>query len=69
MVFVVLIGYVLLGIYEFVPLYKENKRREFIVNLFLGVISFVLAVLLSFRVDIPSPTKPIEKLISNILMK
>lgn len=69
MFFVVLIGYVLLGIYEFVPLYKENKRKEFFVNLFLGVISFVLAVLLSFRVDIPSPTKPIEKLISNILMK
>ncbi len=67
MFFVFFIGYALLGIYEFVPLYKENKKKEFYVNLALGLISLVMAVLLSFKVNIPSPAELIEKVIYYIL--
>lgn len=60
---VVILIYALLGIYEFVPLYREKRWREFYVNLGLGVISFILAFLISIDVKIPSPLKPIEPII------
>lgn len=67
MFIVILIGYVLLGIYEFIPLYKEKRWKEFYVNLGLGVVSFTMAVLISLKVDIPSPVVPIERLIYTIM--
>ena len=61
MVIITVLGYILLGIYEFVPLYKEGKWAEFKVNLGLGIVSFTVAVLLSLDVKIPSPGKPIAE--------
>lgn len=63
MFIIVLIGYGILGIYEFVPLYMEKRWKEFYVNLALSVISFTLALLISLKVKIPSPLKPVESII------
>jgi len=60
----VLAGYILLGIYEFVPLYKEKRWREFYVNLALTLISFTAAFLISVNVKIPSPAMAIEMIIN-----
>ncbi|AGC67635.1 hypothetical protein Cst_c06170 [Thermoclostridium stercorarium subsp. stercorarium DSM 8532] len=60
----VIIGYALLGIYEFVPLYKQKKWKEFYVNLVLTLISFIMAFLISINVKIPSPAKLIGKVIT-----
>lgn len=69
MIVITLIGYVLLGVYEFIPLYKEKRMKEFRVNLFLGLVSFTVAVLLSFDVRLPSPLKPIQSIYFMILGK
>lgn len=69
MVVVTLIVYALLAIYEFVPLYKEKRWREFYVNLVLSVISLVLAFLISINVKVPSPLKPIEPIIYSLIGK
>jgi hypothetical protein len=66
LVFVIL-GYALLSIYEFFPLYKENKQKEFYVNLVLGIISFTMAILISLRINIPSPAEAIKIVINYIL--
>ena len=50
MCIIVILSYVVLGIYEFVPLYKEKRWKEFYVNLGLSLISFTLAFLISFNV-------------------
>jgi len=63
---IVIAGYILLGIYEFVPLYKEKRWKEFYVNMVLTFISFSLALLISIDVKIPSPVKPIEAIIKTI---
>lgn len=62
----VIAGYVLLGIYEFVPLYKEKRWKEFYVNLALYLVSFVMAFMISVNVKVPSPAKPIEEVIYSI---
>jgi len=60
---IVFVGYALLGIYEFVPLYKEKMWKEFYVNLGLTLISFTVAFLISINVKIQSPARLFEAII------
>jgi len=62
----VLLGYTLLAVYEFVPLYKQKLWNDFLVNTALGIISFTIALLLSLDVKIPSPEAPIRYVITTL---
>lgn len=64
-----IIGYTFLAIYEFIPLYKQKYWKDFWVNAILGIFSFIIAILLCLDVQIPSPAKPIGKLIISIFGK
>ena len=64
-----IIGYALLAIYEFIPLYKQELWRDFWVNTVIGIISFTIAILLCLDVKIPSPEKPIREFIILIFGK
>lgn len=65
----VLFGYALLAVYEFVPLYKQKLWNDFSVNTALGIISFIIALLLSLDVKIPSPEAPIRYVITILFGK
>lgn len=65
----VIIIYAFLAIYEFIPLYKEKKWGDFIVNAVLWTLSMVIVLLLCFDVEIPSPQEPIRKFIESIFGK
>ncbi|EPR09612.1 hypothetical protein [Ruminiclostridium papyrosolvens] len=69
MIIFVIIGYTFLVIFSFIPLYKKKLWSDFWVNSILGVLSFTIAVLISFNVKIPSPAKPIANLITSIFGK
>lgn len=69
MLLLVLLGYVLLAAYDFVPLYKQKLWADFWVNIILGFFSFTVAVLLCFKVKIPSPEGPIREFITSIFGK
>ncbi len=69
MIVFVIIGYVFLVIFTFIPLYKKKLWADFWVNIILGALSVTMAVLISLNVNIPSPAKPIEHFISSILGK
>ncbi|AEY68027.1 hypothetical protein Clo1100_3916 [Clostridium sp. BNL1100] len=69
MITFVVIGYTLLVIFDFIPLYKKKLWHDFWLNSFLGLLSFIIAALISFNVKIPSPAKPIETLITSIFGK
>lgn len=69
MIILAVIGYVLLAIYEFIPLYKQKLWNDFWVNAIIGFFSFMVAVLLCLDVKIPSPVRPIRELITSIFGK
>jgi hypothetical protein len=64
-----IIGYALLAIYEFIPLYKQKLWPDFWANTLLGLFSFTIAILLCLDIKIPSPEKPIRDLITSIFGK
>jgi len=63
MFILVIISYVLLLSLELITLYKKKYWKDFWVNLSLGSISFIMALLISFHVRIPSPAIPIKEII------
>jgi hypothetical protein len=69
MFLLVIAAYTLLVIYEFIPLYKQRLWRDFSANAVLGILSFTTAMLLSFKVKIPSPAVPIQDFITSIFGK
>lgn len=66
MIFIVLIGYALIVFLDIIPTYKDGTRKEFWVSTGILSVSFVLFILLSFEVQIPSPADPLEQLITTI---
>lgn len=66
MVALVIIVYGLIVLLDTVPIYKEKPRKDFWVSTSLLAISFIVSVLLSFGMDIPSPAGPIKQLINMI---
>lgn len=69
MLALVIIGYALLVVFEFIPLYKQKLWRDFWANTVIGIFSFTIAVLLSLDVKIPSPIKLIQEFITTIFGK
>jgi len=65
----VILGYIIIGFIEIVPLYKKKQKKELILYSITFTITFVMSVLLSLGVKIPSPAKPIEKIVLTILGK
>jgi len=64
----VVVAYAFIGFIEWKPLLKNGDKKGFAVNLGLTVISFVIAILLSLNVKIPSPAKPISDLVRMLFL-
>jgi hypothetical protein len=69
LIILIIAGYSILLIYEFVPLYKQRLWHDFWVNAILGVLSFTVAILLCLDVVIPGPERPIREFITSIFGK
>lgn len=69
MIVLAIIGYALLAIYEFIPLYRQKLWSDFWAYTAIGIFSFTIAILLCLDVKIPSPVKPIRELIVSIFGK
>lgn len=65
----VIIAYSILAFFEFRLLYKQKRWNDFWTNTVLGIFSLTVAILLCLNVMIPSPAKPIQKLITSIFGK
>lgn len=66
MFILVIIIYIVLLTLELIPLYKNKIWKDFYLNLSLGFFSFIIALLISLHVNIPSPAKAIEKVILSL---
>lgn len=69
MILLVVIIYLVLAIYEFIPLYKQKLWKDFWINAVLFTLSFTMIILISLDVKIPSPEKPIREFITSIFGK
>ncbi len=69
MYILIILGYLIIGTIEIVPLYKNNKKKELVVYSIFFSAAFVISLLLSLGVKIPSPAKPIETIVNAILGK
>lgn len=69
MLIIVLAAYIIIGVYDLLPLYKDNTHKDFWVEVVLTVISLIAAVLIVLGIYIPSPEKPIREAITFILGK
>lgn len=69
MLLLVMIIYMAMAAYEFIPLYKQKQWNDLRVNSVLFFSSFIVAVLLCLRVNIPSPVKPIRDVIISVFGK
>lgn len=69
MIILVVLAYMLVLFLDLVPLYKDKLWKDFWTNTALSSISFIVAVLLSLNVRIPSPAKPIKNIIMSVFGK
>lgn len=61
--------YSVLVIFEYRPLYKQKGASDFNVNVILGILSFIIAILLALDIKIPSPARPLKDIIEMVLGK
>lgn len=66
MIFLTILFYGICTAYEAIPLYKEKQWRDFWVNIFTEICSFSVAVLITFRIPIPSPSEPIKNIVLSL---
>lgn len=64
-VFVVL-GYSIAVIFDMIPLLKNGKKKEKLLYTSILVLSFVLSILLSLEIKVPSPIPFYEKVIMSL---
>ncbi len=67
MVVLVILAYGIIGVIELIPLIKEKKMKEIILYSVFFSAAFVISLLLSLGVEIPSPAGPIEKVVKGII--
>ncbi len=69
MYILIILGYLIIGVFEIVPLVKHKQIKELVVYSILFSFAFTLSLLLSLDVKIPSPAIPIENIIKSIIGK
>ncbi|WP_129597451.1 hypothetical protein [Anaerophilus nitritogenes] len=67
MVILIILAYLIIGVIEIVPLIQKRQKKEIILYVTLFLTAFVMSVLLSLGVEIPSPAKPIERVVKAVI--
>lgn len=65
----IILAYAGVGLYEIFPLYKSKQKRELVLYSVIFTLAFILSLLLSLGVEIPSPADPIEAAVDFIIGK
>lgn len=69
MVIIVIVIYSIILFVEVPSLFQQEKKKELILYFTLITFSFILNLLLSLDIKIPSPAEPIKKIVFMILGK
>ncbi|KPU45469.1 hypothetical protein OXPF_07020 [Oxobacter pfennigii] len=69
MFILVIVVYAIIGFYEMFPMIKNKQKKELILYGITFGTAFILSMLLSLGVEIPSPADPIEAVINYVIGK
>lgn len=61
---IVILLFVFVYLFDCKPVLKEGKKTEKIVHISIMSISFIVLILYSFGISVPSPTEPIKNVVS-----
>ncbi len=64
---IVIIIYVLIGLFQTMPMIRKGQRKEAVLYISILSIAFTISLLLSLGVKMPSIAKPIEKLVKMVI--
>ena len=67
MVILIILGYIVIGIIEIIPLIKKGEKKELAVYSIIFISSFIISILLILGFELPSPATPIENVIKLII--
>jgi hypothetical protein len=62
----VIVIYILFAVFEVIPLAKQNRRKELVAFTVIMTCAFIISVLLSFNVKIPSFDRFIGDVVTSI---
>ena len=62
--FGVILAYSIIISIEIYPIFKSKKKKNMVLYLIAMGASFIVSLLLSLGITVPSPVKPIEKFIT-----
>lgn len=61
---IVILLFVFVYFFDYKPVFKNGKKNEKIVHVSIMAISFVILILFSIGITLPSPTEPIKNVIN-----
>ncbi|MCT4618858.1 MAG: hypothetical protein N4A62_05665 [Marinisporobacter sp.] len=67
MIILIILAYIVIGVIEITPLVKKNQKKELILYSITFGVAFIISLLLGLGVKIPSPAKPIEKVVKMVI--
>lgn len=69
MVILIIALYFLIGFFEIFPLLKGGQYQKLWLYGALFLAAFVISILLSLDIKIPTPAKPIQKIVEMVMKK
>ena len=69
MFFLIIILYILVMVFESIPLLKEKNNGKIILYFSLIIFSMIISILLSLGVQLPSPSNGIKNIVESIFGK
>lgn len=69
MVVFVIIAYIIIIFFEIVPLLKEKNKGKILLYTCLIIFSMIISILVSLKVQLPSPSNAIKNLVESIFGK
>jgi hypothetical protein len=64
---VIFSAYILIFLNDQIPLYKQGFKKDFYLSTVILTLSLIISVLITLRIKIPSPSKPLEQLVKLII--
>lgn len=61
---IVILLFVFVYFFDYKPVFKNGEKNEKIVHVSIMAISFVILILYSIDITLPSPTEPIKNVVS-----
>lgn len=67
MLVVIFLTYIIIFFNDQIPLYRQGLKKDFYISTSIAALSLIIAVLITLRVNLPSPSNPLEQLVKLVI--